>query len=90
MMPTAAIAKPCAMTLVRRLRGCAPSARRMPNSRVLPLTENTSTPATPIDRNGQSHCGEAAEDECVQTIGSENFGADVVERGGVFDRLIHG
>ena len=34
-------------TPVRIVRGCDPTASRMPNSRVRPLTENASTPATP-------------------------------------------
>jgi hypothetical protein len=45
--PAAAISAPCAITPVTRCRGCAPTASRMPNSRVRWLTENASTPATP-------------------------------------------
>src|SRR5262245_34502754 len=45
--PMLAITSPSERTLVRMLRGCAPRARRIPNSRVRPLTEKASTPATP-------------------------------------------
>src|SRR5581483_6848551 len=45
--PISAIAAPSVTTLVRMRLGCDPTARRMPNSRVRPLTENASTPPTP-------------------------------------------
>ena len=46
-MPPAAITIPSAMTPVRMRLGADPMANLMPNSRVRPLTENASTPATP-------------------------------------------
>jgi len=48
MKPATAITTPSALTPRRRSRGCDPSAGRIPNSRVCELTENASTPATPI------------------------------------------
>ena len=54
----------------------------MPNSRVRPLTENASTPADTYDCNGQGDDGEAAEDDVVQAIRSQDFGAHVFEGAG--------
>ena len=39
---------------ISRCRGCDPTASRMPNSRVRPLTENASTPATPTTAIGSA------------------------------------
>ena len=52
-MPTSAIQAPSRITPSSRLRGCDPIASRMPNSRVRPLTENASTPATPTTAMSQ-------------------------------------
>ena len=38
---------PSVMIAVSNWRGCEPTASLMPNSRVRPLTEKASTPATP-------------------------------------------
>jgi hypothetical protein len=45
--PPMAMAAPSATTRISRCRGSDPTASRIPNSRVRPLTENASTPATP-------------------------------------------
>src|ERR1700683_3343039 len=45
--PTPAITNPSNKTFANIRFGCAPSASRTPNSLILPLTENASTPATP-------------------------------------------
>ncbi|HEX7198490.1 MAG TPA: DUF4396 domain-containing protein, partial [Dongiaceae bacterium] len=46
-MPAMAMAAPSTITRTSKLCGCDPTASRMPNSRVRPLTENASTLATP-------------------------------------------
>ena len=42
------------------------------------------------DGDHQRDGRESAEDDCVEAIGSQHFGADVFERGGVLDRLVGG
>ena len=83
-----AITAPSRSTRVSRCRGADPIASRMPNSRVRALTENASTPATPTTAIMQRHAGEAAEDQRVQPIRREHFGAHVLERRRPLDRLI--
>ncbi len=89
-MPATAITAPFRSTPARMLRGIDPSAMRMPNSRVRPLTENASTPATPIDRNRQRDHREQAEHRRVQPIRRQHLGADVIERRRLLHRLIGG
>ena len=84
--PAAAITAPSAITPRRRCRGCDPIASRMPNSRVRPLTENASTPATPTTAIDSATAAKHAEHQCVQTIRREHFRADIFKR----RRMLHG
>ena len=60
----------------------------MPNSRVRPLTENASTPATPTIGDRERDRGEPAEHDRVQPVRRQHFGAHVFERRRALDRLI--
>ena len=48
---------------------------RMPNSRVRPLTENASTPATPTTEIKQRHGRKPAEYDRIQPIRRQHFRA---------------
>ena len=80
--------RPRASTPISRCRGSEPMASRMPNSRVRALTENASTPATPTTAISSATAGEAAEDERVQAVRRQHFGAHVLERRRLLHRLV--
>jgi len=60
----------------------------MPNSRVA-RSQKMPAACDAHHRNRQRHSREHAKHKRIQTFWSEYFGADVFERGGSFDRLIH-
>ena len=88
--PPAAIAAPSPITPSSRLRGSDPTASRMPNSRVRPLTENASTPATPTTAIEQRYGREAAEHQRVQPVRCEHLRADVFQRRRALHQLVRG
>ena len=63
----------------------------MPNSRVQPLTEKASTPATPMTENQLgANEGESTKDNGVEAVRSHHFGANVIKGAGALDGLVRG
>ena len=78
---------PSTRTLVRILRGKAPSAMRIPNSRVRRYRESQDA-GNAHHRDQECHSGESAKDDRVQPVGSQHLSANIAERAGLLHGLV--